>query len=119
MPKSIRTRYFKATDGKITGFRASHRQYVIANLTGFVAWSSSTAMRPGWVPATEIDKAEYNRLVALKAQRIAALAAARAAEGEAVSRGFGSGPQDSWIENAALAEPAPGDLAQAALSELA
>ena len=87
------TRYFKATDGKITVFRASKtRVYRSARIHGVISFSTGGNPSPGWHPAVEIDQAEYVRLNSIKTKRIAAAAGQRFA-----------GPQDSWVENADLA----------------
>lgn len=103
-------RYFKATDGEITAFRRSATR-VYKSAAGFgpkASISFSAYLQCGWVPTVEIDKAEYEHLVALKAERIAAVVAARAAAGNEVPYGgFGSSPQDSWIDNSALVMATP------------
>lgn len=63
-------RYFKATDGTRTFFRASGSfVFASANLNSYTPAFSSAAPGPFTVPAVEIDRAEYNRLHAIKTQR--------------------------------------------------
>ena len=89
------TRYFKATDGKITAFRASKtRVYQSADLGNENRHLGSRygigfSGKPGPVKAVEIDKAEYDRLVVLKNARLGKMQ-------------YGPSPQDSWVDNAAL-----------------
>jgi hypothetical protein len=103
-------RYFKATDGRFTVYRASPtRVYISAWLnphTTHVDFGFSVAppVGRGRVAAIEISKAEYQALVARKAERIAAFIAARAAAGNPVYQGYdGAAPGDSWVFNEALA----------------
>jgi hypothetical protein len=88
-------RYFKATDGKTTFFRASDtRVYASAQkTTGSVSFSAGPPGF-GWVPAVEITKAEYEALVALKNARLEAV------YGEGGSRY--SPPYFSWVCNSQL-----------------
>jgi hypothetical protein len=91
------TRYFKATDGKITVFRASKTKvYQSAGGFGPREWIrfSTYAANVGTAnkrACIEIDKAEYDRLNAIKFARLGAA--------------NGIGPQDSWVENSEI-EPA-------------
>lgn len=88
-------RYFKATDGKITVFRASEeRVYLSATTVGRhgghrISYSAAPA-KHGSYPTVEITKAEYDALVGLKKARV---------EG---SRSSGTSPQESWVSNASL-----------------
>lgn len=96
------TRYFKATDGKITVFRASKTR-VYQSASGFGPKESiSFSGRPGPFPTTEISKAEYDALVVVKAARIASRWATKY-PGEAMPSWAGSSPQDSWVDNPAIA----------------
>lgn len=81
--------YVKATDGEVTVFRASRsKPYVSAYFNGFGSTSGiAFSGKPGGHPCVAIDKAEYDRLVALKKQRTDQ-----------------NSPQASWIYNAALAK---------------
>lgn len=80
------TRYFKFTDGERTFFRATKTKVYVSGKfdNGWVGFSSKPASL-GTFPAVEIDKAEYDRLTALKAVRVA-------------DQRFVS-PQDSWVLN--------------------
>ena len=64
-------RYFKATDGTQTVFRASAtRDYKFALVaTGYFS-GRPMGTTPGFFPVTEITRAEYARLVALKTARL-------------------------------------------------
>jgi hypothetical protein len=90
-------RYFKATDGDITVFRASDTKvYQSASKTN---WGISFSGKPaglGAMPAVEITKVEYTALVALKQARIKASNGGRHDDG--------GSPSDSWVSNEALAE---------------
>jgi hypothetical protein len=92
------TKFFQATDGKITAFRAtaSGRAYQSAQLTGKggIGFRSAPASA-GFYPAVEITKAEFDALQAAKVERLKA---------EGSRRSFTS-PQDSWVRNTALAMP--------------
>jgi hypothetical protein len=98
------TRYFKATDGKITVFRASEtKAYAFATFKGEKlaedhAWCGQIGFsaKAGDHPAVEITKAEYEALVAQKTARINAKNEARKAEGKRV---WSVGPSDSWVQN--------------------
>lgn len=97
-------RYFKSTDGTKTIFRASERHYQFGRFTRDIGFCNTPGLDRQ--PATEITKAEHDRLVALKAERIRAEWLARC---EAVGkrdaempRGYSSGPQDSFILNTQL-----------------
>jgi hypothetical protein len=107
-------RYFKATDGRFTVYRSSAtRVYASAWFAvtdagvrdiGFSAKPHCARGTEHGAPAVEISKAEYQTLVARKAERIAAFIAARAAAGNPVYRGYdGAAPSDSWVFNEALA----------------
>lgn len=96
-------RYYKATDGQITVYRATEsREYHSAQIRkedryfGFSALPASPA-HP--YPAVEIDKAEYQSLVAQKVARIEARKAEMIAAGQRVYSGFGGAPGDSWVAN--------------------
>lgn len=95
------TRYFKATDGVVTVFRASKtRIYQSAWFTrhdgetwpaGESGFSGKAAgAGGGQFPATQIEKAEFDRLVAAKNRRLG--------DTRYVS------PSDSWVCNADVAE---------------
>src|SRR5690242_11559387 len=96
-------RYFKSTDGRVTVFRASDtRDYQSAafvsvvddagtgRIKGYIQFSGASAdsFLGGW-PATGIDKAEYERLIAIKRRRTAGSA-------------YSNAPRDSWIANREL-----------------
>lgn len=98
-------RFFKATDNTYTVFRATERSYASASFSrneGGV-WGISFSSRPPTVrwgqgfPTTEITKAEYDALVALKAARM---------ERQGDSGGYTS-PSDSWVRNSELPAPLP------------
>jgi len=95
------TKFYKATDGKITAFRAtaSGRAYQSAQLTGKggIGFRSAKALPPATFPAVEITKAEYDALQAAKVERLKA-------EGK---RGSYTSPQDSWVRNASLPDAKP------------
>lgn len=94
--------YFKATDGRITVFRASdtrsytsaafHTEACIApHPHGMISFSG----RPdGKFPTVVISKPEYDQLMELKNKRI------RNAGGDPR---WATSPQDSWIRNSQLA----------------
>jgi hypothetical protein len=97
-------RYFKATDGVITVFRASATRVYAS------AWFTTEGNRPigdigfsgkplplGKYPAVEITKAEYEALQAAKLERVKAA-------GE--NPKWATSPQSSWVRNAALTEAA-------------
>lgn len=95
------TRYFKATDGKITVFRASEtRAYVSATVpadpkTGYY-YSISFSGKPaglGSCPCVEITRAEFVALTAAKIERIKA---------EGGKHADGGSPSDSWVRNSAI-----------------
>jgi hypothetical protein len=99
----IKLRYFSATDGVITVFRASASR--VYSSAWFTTEVSQGKPRPanglgfsvskhgnypgGKYPAKEISKAEYDQLVAWKVNRL--LAAGRYPGG--------ASPQDSWVVN--------------------
>jgi hypothetical protein len=111
-------RFFSATDGQFTIFRASEdRTYSHGKLiVSTHGWDQARRCaitvpahpvglgfcnRPGrdTHPAIEITKAEYDRLVGLKRARI------DAASGIGPDRGRhqdGGSPSDSWVRNSAL-----------------
>jgi hypothetical protein len=93
-------RYFSATDGDVTVFRASDTKvYQSATRT---RWSISFSGKPaglGAMPAKEITKAQYAALVALKQARVQA-SGGRHSDGGA--------PSDSWVANDAI----PGSAAE-------
>lgn len=81
-------RYFTATDGKITVFRASATMsYVSCNIAAR-SWSKSA--KPGNVPAVETDRAAYQTLIARKQARTAGMR-------------YADAPTDSWVENDSIA----------------
>lgn len=93
-------RYFKASDGNVTVFRQSgsrlYRSALIRWHSGkqqcnAISFSAALAdPQCGRVAAAEIDKAEFDRLRAIKAARLA-------------SRGQQfSSPQDSWVLNSEI-----------------
>lgn len=84
--------YMKATDGKITVFRASTgRAYVSAYFDGHGTTSGiAFSSKAGGHPVIEIDKAEYQALVELKKARTA-----------------DNSPQSSWVDNSVLGKVAP------------
>jgi hypothetical protein len=97
-------RYFKATNGRFTVFRASPTRVYLS------AWIQSDAKRvtdfgfsmlsaKGRVPAEEMTKDEYEALVKRKTARIEARKAEIVASGGQISRSFGSSPSDSWVAN--------------------
>jgi hypothetical protein len=83
-------RFFKATIGEKVYFRASDsRVYASATVDGrYGGLTISSSAKPGWSPATEIDKVEYNRLVTLKVQELKAAGRDPA---------HYASPQDSWV----------------------
>jgi hypothetical protein len=97
------TRYFKATDGRVTVFRAASRQvyrwvhFRTEDLTlgpapvGEITWS--IARRDGAWAAAEIDAMTYKTLTVLKARRL------HADHGDTANTGS---PQNSWVRNADL-----------------
>jgi len=89
------TKFYQATDGKITVFRAtaSGRAYQSAlKLRNGVSFSATPAnLMEGAMPAVEITKGEYDALVALKAERLRASG----------TKGY-TKPSDSWVFNASL-----------------
>ena len=118
-------RYFKATDGKFTIFRASEsRAYQgawmrIEQLSRRAAdgksWEpygepipvamgfSAYPVPPhGQFPAIEIGKGEYQALVAIKTTRIDAWCAELKAKGQTMFGGVS--PSDSWVRNEELPE---------------
>lgn len=104
------TRYFKATDGKNTYFRASpSRAYL--SLTGFEPGRFGFTLHRdtrGRFPAVEITRQEYVKLVELKQARLAQAKAdfqAKHPEQKLHSFSFaGNAPSDSWVRNEVLAE---------------
>jgi len=89
-------RFFKATDGKITTFRASAtRVYHSANINCASFSGAHASPILGTVPAVEITEAEFAILNAAKHRRLYA---------QPNYRGF-TKPSDSWVANEAL-EPA-------------
>lgn len=87
-------RYFKATDGKLTYFRATAtRAYQSVKLTKYGQSFSASQPGPGDLPTIEITKSEYEELVALKTERL-----------KAADRGIYTSPSDSWVANSSLAE---------------
>lgn len=99
-------RYYAATDGNVTVFRATGRTYgsafFVAKVdldTGLpharnISFSASMG-HPGHHSVVEITKSEFDALQALKVQRILAVGGNPAI--------FVS-PQDSWVRNSALAD---------------
>jgi hypothetical protein len=83
------TRYYKFTDGERTYFRASKRQYQSGWASQARSGFSGSPVPIGQYPAVEIDKAEYERLNALKAKRLAGCRFVSAS--------------DSWVLNAEAA----------------
>jgi hypothetical protein len=103
------TRYFKATDGSRTYFRASETkiyQSIIVYPSGYVSFSSKPAGKSiivgGDYPAIEIDAAAYRALQAAKMARVRALYMAKGVD--PLPRGAGTAPTDSWVRNADLVE---------------
>jgi hypothetical protein len=96
------TRYFKATDGQITFFRGTgistgfrYGWRARGHSRGYLGFSNACRdSKAAYFPATEITKAEFKALVALKAARVIASGGDNARE---------SSPQDAWVDNAALA----------------
>jgi hypothetical protein len=90
-------RYFKATNGRFTIFRATaSRVYGSAwiqcnadrvTLSGFSMKPASASVYP--IPAIEIDRAEFNRLNMLKMSRIMT----------AGGNPKWAVPSDSWVKN--------------------
>lgn len=67
---SAKYRYFKATNGERTYFRRTGSfAFKSARLDGPYVSFSKGEVSPGAMAAVEIDKAEYLRLVAMKAER--------------------------------------------------
>jgi hypothetical protein len=98
------TRYFKATDGRVTVFRAPSRavyrwahfrtEETTYGWAPFGEISFSFGRRDGAYPTIEIDAAEYTTLRVLKARRIVL-------NGERAP-GVLRSPQNSWVRNAEL-----------------
>lgn len=89
------TRYFKATNGTVTMFRASKtRVYLSAQFRPAISFSGNNRTYPH--PVEEINKAEYDRLVKLKNERVKAADASKSDKRHTYS----VGPQDSWVYNA-------------------
>jgi hypothetical protein len=87
-------RFFKATDGDVTVFRASDTKvYQSATKDRWTISFSSKPAGLGAMPAVEITKAEYTALVALKQARVQA-SGGRHSDGGA--------PGDSWVANDAI-----------------
>ena len=89
------TRYFKATDGAITYFRASAtRVYQAAYPSQYHRQGASfSASAPDFVsamPAVEITKAEYQTLLAAKAKRQDAVQ---------MNKYWRNQPSESWVAN--------------------
>jgi hypothetical protein len=86
-------RYFRATNGRFTVFRASTRVYLSAwiqsNAERVTNYGFSMLSAKGRVPAEEMTKAEYDALNARKIERI--IAAGRQPKNAA--------PRDSWVAN--------------------
>jgi hypothetical protein len=84
------TRYFKATIGERVYFRASEtRVYASAQMiNGRSLGFSGKPAALGASPCTEITKAEYAQLIALKQQRVIE-------SGGNVK--YENSPQDSWV----------------------
>ena len=110
------TRYYMATDGVVTVFRATEtREYRSAWISAWTQAADWYQARPsnfgfsaktGPIPAIEIEKAGYEALVAAKMRRVAAKIEAAKAEGKPLSRHYdGGSPSDSWVRNAEI-EPA-------------
>lgn len=122
-------RYFKATNGEYTIFRASESRtyrYGWINLSQRTrrsadgkTWEKYGEVIPldlgftnpttvpksattGPLPAVEIGKGEYMALVAIKTARINAWAEERRAQGQTVFGG--TAPGDSWVRNDELPE---------------
>jgi hypothetical protein len=100
-------RFFKATDGYITVFRASAmRFYHSANFSSdqqvaggpmvlleSISFSQYDHVPGHTYPAEEIVQSEYDTLVARKNSRVKA---------HGGRHSDGASPQDSWVSNAAL-----------------
>ncbi len=92
-------RFFKFTDGTRTVFRGTGmpRGFLFGTLTprGWISFTNGASV-PGNASVyrtTEIDKAEFNALVALKAKRVA---------DAGLDNNQHSSPQDAWVFNTAL-----------------
>jgi len=100
------TRYFKATDGKRTFFRASPTR-AYQSLTVYPDWRDWCLHRDGRgvFPATEITRQEYNALIALKNERgLRDQAKWEESNGRSWNGGaFLTAPGDSWVYNEVLA----------------
>ena len=113
-------RYYKASNGTFTIFRASERPYRTAWMTidrihvrdaDGETWVKTGEPQPvnmgfsagigkiGDYQVTEIGKGEYQALVAAKTWRVEARVAALRAAGRTISGGAGSAPRDSWVRN--------------------
>lgn len=88
------TRYFKATNGTVTVFRASKTK-VYTHGAQIDLWNVAfaTAAKPGLWPAEEITKGEYDTLQARKVERVRS-------SGHPIA--WASSPYNSWVNNAAL-----------------
>lgn len=90
-------RFFKATDGEFTVFRASatmHYRSAIVRGKGSISFSSASGGY-GSSPVEEITKSEYETLVARKNTRL---------KSEGKDPGRYTTPRHSWVRNAALVE---------------
>jgi hypothetical protein len=100
----MQRRYFKATNGTVTIYRATEsRAYVSAWIQAHESGrpiNMGFSAKPGPLPAVEVSKEEYAALVARKMERTNARKAEIEAAGERVYRSFGSSPSDSWFFNA-------------------
>lgn len=97
-------RYFKATDGKITVFRATDTKiYASANFHTYesggafhcgrdIGFSGRSPSTHGYA-AVEISRAEYDHLTAIKQARIV---------GQGSSLKYSTSPSDSWVRNTQL-----------------
>src|SRR5262245_52597550 len=92
------TRYFKASNGKLTIIRATSNAagYTYGTCDGRLGFSNRGG--PDKHKAVEITKAEYDALVARKNTRLLA-------EGRNPRRY--TSPQESWVRNAELVEAEP------------
>jgi hypothetical protein len=93
-------RYFKFTDGTRTVFRGTGMAHGFrfgwTTPRGWVGFSNSAVNAKAVTYfAVEIDKAEFNALVKLKAKRVA---------DAGLDNDRYSSPQDAWVFNEALAQ---------------
>lgn len=99
------SRYFKATDGERTYFRASSTRVYLSlgfDRGGSPTFSANPPSKTHPHAVVEIDKVEYNNLVKLKMERVERRNRSFVALGKVAGKDFypgGDSPSDSWIRN--------------------